>query len=171
VATKTLLPTADATYTAWSLSGGTDHYALVDDPVGSPDDETTYVYSTTASQGDSYTFENLGEAGATITNVRVHTRCRRYSASNYSYAVLFRASATNYIQAYKGATGDDAFGAQYWDLAENPDTSSAWTNTDLTGSEWGIATAASAGGRVVTQIYLEVTYTTGVTFIPKVIII
>jgi len=58
---KLLYPSADNSV-AWSPTGEASNYLTVDDVVGAPDDDTTYVSSSTTSQKDTYDLDNMATA-------------------------------------------------------------------------------------------------------------
>jgi len=75
--TALMVPTGDSTPVEWTPSTGTDHFALVDDAPGAPDDDTTYVSAAVANREDWYTLTDLpAEVPSTATLILADTMAR-----------------------------------------------------------------------------------------------
>lgn len=63
-------PTADTATNQWTTSAGTDHYALVDDVPGTPDDATTYLQDGNTANVERFAVSDLpAEVGSSDTLV------------------------------------------------------------------------------------------------------
>jgi hypothetical protein len=75
-ATDTRVPTGSVS-SVWLVGAGSDRVDAVDDPVGSPDEDTTYVVDDVGGQRQRWTFSAFTVAGgSTINSVAVTGRCR-----------------------------------------------------------------------------------------------
>ena len=159
------VPTTDGAVTNWSASSGTDKFAMVDDPVGTPDDTSTYIYKndTGVMQG----FYNLPavQADCPITSVIVKFRGRY---TNYVDGVYCRGNIRVNGTSYGGSdrTMTDAYADYMNTWTTNPNTGLAWTEADIEGTGaaplqyWGVESRGMAAGETVevTQCYIEVNY-------------
>ena len=83
-----LYPNGDDT-TALSRNTGSNNYECVDDVWYSPDEDTTYVYTTNTTEvEDKYTLENHGSTTGDINYVRLFARARSVN-SNQNIKVDF----------------------------------------------------------------------------------
>jgi hypothetical protein len=149
---------------ALSRSSGSYNYALVDEVTA--DNDSTYVYKTGTGSGDDiYLLPDPSETG-TISNVRVY-HCHKKEtteASGYSSPSIKIGGIT-----YPGTqvTSSTGYVTSYTDWANNPNTSSAWTWTDINNLQAGVRLT---GGEYTpdkdpvdtwtrcTQVYVEISY-------------
>jgi len=133
MATEVRLPTGDSdvssTFTLFPTSPAT-RWDKVDDPVGTPDDNSTYVMGVNNAGGYAYfTFPVFTiPLGCTIEKVSVSYRSYGITTSaSSSYAGL----KVNGVR-YPGAGADDptTYGNRTVDWTLNPNTGSAWTVAD-----------------------------------------
>lgn len=135
----TNLPSADSgsasTNTQWTPSAAGTHFSKVNE--SSPDDDSTYVYSATVAQLDTYKYPAATLSG-TIAGVQVVLCERRDNTGARSTSVEYRSSGgTNY-------TGGNIFSLssnynmdrQIYET--DPATSAAWTAAAVNGAEFGI---------------------------------
>lgn len=129
------LPASDGNYTAWSLSTGTDHYANVDD--AAPDGDSTYNYSGTTGQRDSYVMQPSSLPGsATILAVGVTAVARKLDIGSRLLNLFLRVSGTDYHDAVDQNPPYSYNGLQaFW--ATNP-AGGAWTVSAADAAEAGI---------------------------------
>lgn len=157
------VPTGDVSV-QWSRSAGANNFALVDDPIGSPDDDATYTYSSTGWDKDYFSFSTFGvPAGATITNIRIFARFRLSTAGGVDhFRTILKVNGVTYYGYH-----DDAWFGVYrdllWTWTNNPNTGSAWTVDDVNGI--GARPLQAFGYECLTlqtllctQIYVEVNY-------------
>jgi len=119
---------------ALTPSTGTDNSALVDDVWNNPDD-TDYVYTTsTSSVTDEYNIDNSSVGAGTINYVRIISRVFTDS--------IDQDSSGEYYHGVYGGTDSNNWGVNhapvissatkyYSTWLENPDTSSAWTWSNI----------------------------------------
>lgn len=147
------------------VSGDATRAACLDDPVGVPDDDATYVH---AAQGtNNYCIVSRQAhsvpAGSTINSVSVAVRTY-VDAVNGAVAdqsAYIRISGNDYSQPSCGALGSYATTTKTWNT--NPDTLAGWVFADLVNIDgFGpkLTTDALAAVRSkCTQSYLIIDYT------------
>lgn len=160
-----LLPTADSvTYNAWTASTGTDKYAMVDDPVGSEDGDTTYIY--TNSQNTSQRFTNLPTLPTgTILGVSV---CAFYREEGGAWSGHFTigVNGTSYHSSADPEDVTTTYAEFCYEWTTNPNTTAAWTETDVEGTgsnplqNWGANSVRDGAGGYIraTAARLKVRY-------------
>jgi len=127
-------PTGDDT-SDWTPSTGNDHYALVDE--AEPDDDTTYIDGTTATDVDKFTTTNLAAGINAVLAVVLGTDARLDSAGSKSYKQLLDSGGTDYDgQTQALTTTDWVYTYDVWE--EDPDTSSPWTVDDYNATIPGV---------------------------------
>jgi hypothetical protein len=156
----TAIPDADVTTTNWTRNSGTNgYYTYVDDPVASPDDAGTYVYTATNNAP-----LDLGTPAFSIpanaTNIVVDVISRDADNGNTgtnAYQVRLRVGANWYTHATSYNT------AATWtprtsNWANNP-AGGAWSGTSVNQIQGvGLISSDSAPNPWVTQLYVRVTY-------------
>ena len=110
----------------------TDNYLNVDeDP---PDDGTTYNESGTEGDKDTYAMEDITGSPTVVGVVSTLYARRTQTGAKYARTVA-RVNSTDYVGATK------ALGEGYSPVEnvfdQNPDTSTAWTQTTFNGAEFG----------------------------------
>jgi hypothetical protein len=126
---------ADGFHADWTPLSGTDHFAMVDD--NPPDEDTTYVYSDTTANRDSYQCQPLGiPAGATIMAVGVTAITRKLDVGSRSLAPFIRTGGTDFDGTTVSPSFDWNAQQAFWEL--NPDTVAAWTVAEVDATEAGI---------------------------------
>ena len=118
-----------------SDSNSVDNYLHVDETA--PDDDTSYVESSTVNHEDLYTFDNLAVTPDTIFGVQTQAVVKKDDAGARTGKLLARVGGTT----YEGAAFSPSEGAylnvtEIWEL--NPDDSAAWEEADVNGAEFGI---------------------------------
>lgn len=170
MATADRLPTSDGdssgTITAYPTSS--PKYSKVDDPVGSPDDASTYVQFESDGAYQLYGFSGFYlPEGSTITKLTLTFRiwCNQQPEGSWSeIAPKLKAGGSYYTGA--GESSHDAWGTYTRDYTTNPKTGLAWTVDDINGV--GANALQQFGSQAVrylftnpriTQVYATVTYT------------
>jgi hypothetical protein len=131
----TSLPTADsATNKAWTPDTGTVHFSRVNET--SPDDDTSYVYSATAGQLDTYTFATVSPAGA-VAGVQTTLCARKDDVGSRTISAEYRGGGANYTGAnsFSPASGYLMYRQIY---ETDPATGLAWTAGGINAGEFGI---------------------------------
>ncbi|MBA7701765.1 hypothetical protein ES703_110511 [subsurface metagenome] len=157
-----LLPSGDGDYTGINdvEPTGTAHYLVVDDPVLSPDDLTTYVSTTSGTQQkDAYTLPNPSLTG-TINSVKVYFRAGGINDKPHDYQPFLRlgeVETSGTVQTHSLA----AF-TTYNQILARPGGGN-WTWTDINDLQVAIGLMDTGPGNpVCTQVYVEVDYTPAV---------
>ena len=137
-----ILPVTDAVAAGsnadFTCLTSTDHGAMVDE--ATPDDDTSYVYSSTFNHVDSWEFAALGYTG-TIKGVQLDLLAKKTESGARALAGVTRPTSTNRVHAtnhYLGMTNYLHYLA-IWEL--NPDDSAAWEVADIDGAEFGVKVA------------------------------
>lgn len=163
---------ADVSYIYVEWTSGT-HYDKVDDPVGSPDDDTTRVetpYNTNWVK-DLYEIENFTlPSGNQIDQIELFYRARgegfRLNPENPHCKHLIRTYDTDY------SYDEFAFDNNTWvnltyTLTTNPNTGSAWTESEINALQSGVYGQTKEFEYMeetwwnvvqVTQVYVKITY-------------
>lgn len=115
-----------------------DNYLLVDE--AAPNDDTDYVESTTVGNKDTYAFTDMTHTPATIHGVQLCMAAKKDDAGAKSIAGVTRSGGTD----FDGATVAISTSYQYvLQMREtDPNTSAAWTKTNLNAAEFGMKVAA-----------------------------
>ena len=134
----TLLPQTDAVAAGsnadFTCSTGADHGALVDD--AAPDDDTTYLSSSTLNHVDSWEYPALGYTGD-IKGVQMSLSAKKADSGARAIAAVARPAATNRVHATNHYIGTSyAYWLSLWEL--NPEDSAAWEVADVDGAEFGV---------------------------------
>lgn len=129
----TLYPDGNGNSTQWTPIAGTN-YENVDD--ATPDADSTYNFSSTVGHTDLYTFGNAPAALTTIHGIQTGIVARKDDAGSREFARVIRTNSTNYDGTTVTLT--DSY-VSYAEVQEqNPNTSSAWTVSDINAIEAGI---------------------------------
>jgi hypothetical protein len=124
VATQTRVPTGDGTNTNWFPNTGT-RVDAVDDAVGTPDDDTTYLEQTASGQRCSFTFSPFTvPAGATINSVQIIGRLKYVGTSSDVRLNVYNESAVN---EDTDRTLTSSYANYTRTMTVNPFTGVAWT--------------------------------------------
>jgi hypothetical protein len=112
-----------------------DNYLLVDDPQST--DDTDYIESNTATDKDTFTFDNSPTAD-TIHGLSLVCLAKKVDAGFRSIYLLCRRSSTDYRATNLiSITGTSYFYTN--DIMEDdPSITDAWTNTNLDAAEFGV---------------------------------
>ncbi len=130
-----LLPTSDSISADWSLSTGSDHYALVDE--NPSDEDTTYVYSTTSADVDLYNYDDIGSAFQTIYGVQINTQAKVSSAASIDMYMPVSSGSTvsNGTSVTVSDTTYKIFGRA---IGLDPDTSALWLSGAVDAALFGV---------------------------------
>jgi hypothetical protein len=168
MATQNVNIVGQGNYEEWAGFGS--NYLHVDDPIGSPDDNTTTIsIGGSVVKRDCYTLsssdiDNIG-SGDTINKVTVHFRCKGDSTSCTIRAMV----------RYNSVDGDSSNQSltTSWvsyseDFANDPE-SNAWTRAKLYNTEIGVVQIAAGflESSYCTQVYCVIDYTSGDTELTK----
>jgi hypothetical protein len=130
----------DGTHADFTPSTGTDNGAMVDD--ATPDGDTTYNASSTVGHRDSYNFSALGITG-TIHGLQLNNWCRNSDAGARSVNGFYQSTSSPGIT---DGTNVVALSTSYIDVrepwGENPETTNAWTVSEIDAAEFGLEVQA-----------------------------
>lgn len=128
----TIFPKADGALEDFTLSTGSDSFALVDD--NPPDDDSTHVESNTIGHKDSFDMDDVASI-TTILGVQL-TEYARFLTGSASIKHLARVGGTNYLGSIKVLAGTYDFHMHIYE--DDPDISSEWTISGLNAAEFGM---------------------------------
>lgn len=123
--------TSDGAHTAFSLSTGSSHFALIDET--ELNEDTDYIFTTTAGNKDSYGHTNLIVSGATILAAMTWLEARREDAGVAGLKAGWRISGTDYLSAEQSPAG--AYTEQGFLFSEDPATTAAWLESAFNSAE------------------------------------
>jgi len=129
-----LLPNGAGNYSQWSRSGGSNNYEMVDE--NPPDDDTSYVYSATAGQLDSYTFDSPTPTGGTVFAAAVNLMSKKDSGGHRYLKALQRRAATDDLSDQLPVFSDEYNNLQH--IFELDPTGAGWTLANLLNTEFGM---------------------------------
>lgn len=117
-----LFPTADGTYTQWTPSAGSDHYALVDETTPNT---TDYVYDGTEGNKDSFVMSDMSElTSQVIFGVQIKVAALKDDAGSRSLKVGVRSNTTNALSDAQSLSTSQTYLTHVQET--DPDTSLAW---------------------------------------------
>lgn len=165
MASQDRVPTGLGFHQGWSLGAGSDKVDAVDDPIGTPDDDTSYIVKADGESTETFTFTAFAiPDGSTIDDLTITIRTKE-EAGGVGIRQALRIDGITYGGSSQFPTGS------YADFTfvntTNPDTGIAWTEADIEGTgtdelqQFGCRnTFTGAGEEVrVTQVYATVNYT------------
>ena len=155
---ENLLPNGNSVTSGWTAEGGPD-YTSVDDPVGSPDDGTTKVYTPTANHLFSVTLQNTALTTETINKVTGTIRMYALDPISATVQMYVTVGGTDYFSDTKDTVNNNTTYVNFtYDWTTSPATGIAWTVSELNALVFGIKKINTAGMRC-TQMYVSVDYT------------
>lgn len=128
----TTVPSASGNQTDWSVFGTANNWSAVNEVP--PDNDTTYVYSSTPGQIDLYNLADLTLTGSIIA-VQVVLDARKDDAGTRSIAAAVRTGGVNYFGSTTNLSTSYLFYVNVW--ATNPNTSVAWIGSDINALQCG----------------------------------
>jgi hypothetical protein len=136
VVIEALYPNGNGNYSQFDGSDGNqvDNYLLVDE--ADPDDDSTYVESLTIGERDSFLYDNLSESPSSIKGIQLLSLARLPDNQARGFKNFVRISSTDYDQSEHFLSNTFAYERDI--LEENPNTVSAWTESDVNALEAGV---------------------------------
>lgn len=125
-----VLPNADGTYTQFTPSTGSDHYAVVDD--ASPN-TTDYNSGAAAGDKDSYNMTNLSTMTGTIYAVQAGGAVAKDDAGARSIKVGVRSSSTDSVDAGTALSTSQLYYSKIHET--DPATAAAWTESGVNAAQ------------------------------------
>lgn len=132
-----LLPSANGTTNDFTPSAGSNFQA-VDDVVS--DDDSTYVSSLTPNDIDLYAMGDMSITPVAIKGIQGVLCARKDTAGTRALQHAYRINGTNYFGSSLYPGTDYKYHLDPRDL--NPDTSAAWTKTEINAMEAGVKVSA-----------------------------
>jgi hypothetical protein len=153
--TVTIRPDGMGNYNAWTNVGYTaaTEYMCVNEAAANT---SAYLWTSSKSVSESFTFSNVGLSGVTINNVTLWYYGQRYSSTRYRFQPLIRSGGTNYLGAVKSLTSSYAYYSQVY--TTNPAIGSAWTVAEVNALEAGMKSYSSSYGGKIAQMYAVIDY-------------
>lgn len=136
---ESLLPNANGATNAWTANGAASNWQCVDQ--NPADDDTTYVSSAAAGNIDQYTYPALPTGTGVVRAVMTVPIARDDSAGTTTLASVYYVAATVFLGANNNISST-TYNA-YPDIqALNPNTSAAWSISDVNGAQFGVKRVA-----------------------------
>ena len=172
--TETLIPNASGDENnnnywdgdSWE-TGTTNNYQSIDDPVATPDDDTTKIQASGGSETWTRDLYNLPahSGSGTINNITIYFRIYGADAAvGHGKAVLKSDSTITEGTDQSNDTGGWETKSQTW--TQNPVGPADWTWDDIDALQIGVSLYNSKSGKTgyitpCTQVYVVVDYTVG----------
>lgn len=139
VRVDTIYPTGAGTSGQFTGVGDTANlYANVDD--ATPDGDSTYNYSDSAGNSDSFVCGDVTTLGSTIYGVQANLIARKDDAGTRTIAPQARTAGTSYVGSTQSLADSYMDFLQIWET--NPATSTAWTESTVNSAEFGYKVVA-----------------------------
>lgn len=107
VRAQIIKPSSDSSV-AWTPNAGASNWDAVDDNIGAPDDDTTYVSSSTPGTKDEYGLSDLSGVNA-VAGVRLVTRAKKDDANPRSFKHGIKSGSTDQQVTYALGIGYSKF--------------------------------------------------------------
>jgi hypothetical protein len=117
------------------VGGGSNNYEAVDDGA-TPDDDTTYNHSSTATDGELYGCTAMSGSVDTVLGVQVRARVRKEDAGNRLINLICRNNVTEVDSAQLGLADSYTWKSKIYE--NDPDGGGNWTETDVNAMEVGL---------------------------------
>jgi len=118
--------------TDWTPSAGSNFENVDENPA---DDDTTYNSTTTTSDTDSFTFDDLSEISQDISGVQVNVLQRKEDVGSRGLAAITISGATTDVGATKFVTDEYQYNSELLEL--DPNTSAQWAVAAVNAAEYG----------------------------------
>jgi len=133
IAIEQLLPTGDDTHN-WTPSTGANGYEVVDNP---EIEDTTYISDSTVNTVELWSYEDLSEIDGAILAAQQHTRAGSDDVGLRTIDIICESGATTDSTSV-GLTTDGGFDVIEVIYEDDPNTSSAWTISNLNAANFGV---------------------------------
>lgn len=127
-------PDGDTAANAWTRSGGSENYDLVNE--APCDDDTSYVESAVSTTKDLYTYDAVSGLGDSVKGIQINTVCRETDANSFSLVTVAKLGATESNSA-ASVVGTTSYTFKTRLMETDPD-GNAWTLANVNASEFGI---------------------------------
>ncbi len=129
-----IFPDGDDTANWTTSTPSANHYENVDETI--VDDDTSYVEEDTTAVTDLYDYEALPSLGP-IKGIQINTDCRETDASTFDIEMPIESSGNQY-DGLAITVGSESWVTRRRIEGTNPDTSSAWTDSEIDAAKFGI---------------------------------
>ena len=131
---EALMPDGAGATTDWDPSAGANYECVDEIP---PDSDTTYVSTATATEVDTYEFDDVTPTTGTVLAVVTYMFARKDDEGARVINSVVRPVATDYASGASHSIGDSY--AYYPDIyEENEEVTGVWTIATVNASEFGI---------------------------------
>lgn len=130
-----IYPNAAGDSTQFTPSTGNNYAAVDENP---PNDDTDYVESGTSSHLDLYNFDNTSLLS--IAGVQINARVKETDGTPYSIYLVAKSGSTQ-SDGSSQAIGSASYVTRSRVLETNPDTSAAWTDSEMDSAQFGVKVA------------------------------
>lgn len=138
VRVEALLPNGAGNYSQWTPQGSATNYQNADETPG--DDDTTYNGEGTATEKDSYAFQNVVVTTGTVKGLMTHMLARKDDAGSRQIRRIARVSGTDYAGSTVNTTTSYVYYSEV--LETNPNSSAPWTISEVNAIEAGVEVVA-----------------------------
>ena len=129
-----VVPDGDTATVDWTVSGGSNHWELVDER--DPDDDTNYVEDTVSTDQDRWTYSALADMGG-IDALCLITDVRVTDANTYDLTTIVKSGGVEYAENV-GTISSTAYAMPERLMLVDPDTATAWTQSGVNSVEMGV---------------------------------
>jgi hypothetical protein len=133
VRVDTVRPTGVGNYSEFSKQGSASNWDNLDDTA--LDSDSTYNYSNTVGHRDALDCGNLPSITGSIFGVQLNMAARKDDAGGRTIRSLTRVSSTDYEGSSQNVGTDYRVYRQL--LEQNPNTTAAWTESEINTAEFG----------------------------------
>lgn len=138
VRVETIYPNAAGTHNDWTPNSGVNHYDRVNEHTTAPypDDDITYLSTSTVNNEDTWNYDNLSIVTGTIYGVQTNVYARKEDPLLRQVRALVLSGAT------LTESGNHTLATSYTDNTDmwekNPTGSVQWTVTTVNSAEFGV---------------------------------
>lgn len=129
------VPDADGSTTNWTASSGT-RVSCIDDALGSYNDDTDYISSSTTDQDNYASHGTITASGATTVHFASLFALARADAAGDKIALLVNSGTVGASSDISLVNGTYRWRKNTW--TTDPNTSLAWTIANINAAEWGV---------------------------------
>lgn len=131
-------PDGDGDDEDWSTSSGSDSYVLVNE-TAPHDDDSDYIEDSTSTNRTLFTYDNVSTNFTGIVAIQLNTVVRETDATDFTLVNTLKSGGTLYPESAEAIAGQ-TYETIYHVYDEDPDTSAAWTVTNLNALQAGVET-------------------------------
>lgn len=133
----TSYPDAAGSSAQLTPTGAATNHEATDDPT--PDGDTTYVESATATHRDLYSIGNIAQGGGTIHAVQVSALSKKTDTGYRAQKLVVKSGATTDVGPEQALSTDYVYKTKLYET--DPNTGAAWLESNLDSVEAGLEVA------------------------------